>query len=98
MQTEDIACLPGVAVEFAVTGIWELRSTDRNERLRLALAEPLSDPSLFCVKLGVAPAANFVRKSPLNTSVAVDTWFADACVTPVSTAASRDFCICDLMS
>src|SRR4051812_8342954 len=102
MQTlaagDGVACVPGVAVALTVkenggSGSAD-GSTDMNDQLTLVLAVPLSEPPAFWVNERVAVVPNFPLKSPSNTLPAVETWFADACVTPASTAASSAFCIC----
>src|SRR5689334_7249851 len=92
MQTGVVACAPGLAVALALTVIDDLHISARNERSTVDEAVPVSDLSAFCVKDALPVLPYLPVKSPVNTAFAVETWFAVACVTPASTAASSAFC------
>src|SRR5262245_42185871 len=86
MQTGVVACAPGVAVAAALTTIADLPSTAMNDIGTLDVAVPDSEPLAFCVNEAEPLLPYLAMKSPLNTVVAIDTCFAEVCVTPASTA------------
>src|SRR5262249_15998077 len=98
MQTGVVDCAPGVAVAAALTTIEDFPSMVMNDIGTLDVAVPESDPLAFCVNGAEPVLPNLPVKSPVNTAVAVETCFAEVCVTPASTAASSAFCSCVLTS